>query len=282
MPDSDDTETLTILLNDGDTIYVETDNQVEQDGSLTIEEGDRLFMSNDEVLSVVNEDGVYGDVNRSALMNSAFKSFTSGDPHVYPVFGESYELYERPYNYRMLQGLSLFINASTRYLSSKERDDIKSFYKKVNHVEPPSTLQADGVFYEKVYISSENNSCMIEFDYDTIKIKNSDPLYFTICKNKSGSIKTIEKDVVKSEYIIKFNHSVHGILQLHIRTFLNPQIKYGFSLQCEDITKLSGLLVREYALKSMRVKNIKNGKHLNGTRKRNRVYTKQKLYKLSY
>lgn len=274
---------LNILVNDETELYFSSIDPIidVNETSITISEGDKLHVPDYTNINII-ENNTINQTTRADISNSEYKSFTSGDPHVYPVFGKSYELYDQPYIYRMLQGKSLFVNASTRYITSNEREDINRFYRTVTHKEAPKSLQTCGVFYNEVYISSEDNVCTIQFNYDTIEINNENRDYYRIFENKSNEIKTIEKDLIKSEHIIQFDHKIYGTINLSIRTFLNPQIKYGFSFKCEDINDLTGLMVREYALKSMRIKNIKSRKLLNGTRKLNRKYTRQATYKLSY
>ena len=138
-------------------------------------------------------------------------------------------------------------------------------------------LLTNGTFYKTLRISSDNHTSMIHFTPDNIRIQNSDSNYFHAKQMNSQSPLVLKKEseIITNAIILSFVHSRYGRLEIQIRTFLNPQTKYGFSFTCSRISNLSGLLIREYDLKSMRLKNIKNETPLRGVRKTNKKLTKQ-------
>lgn len=209
-----------------------------------------------------------------------FSAFTSGDPHVYPIFGSPFELPTKPNIFRMLQGQQLCINASTRYMTSSESRDIETFYKLINKTQHvPSNLQTNGTFYKTLRIVSNNNVCIVHFTPDNIKIENKNTDYFKTKRETPDSpyILKKESEIITDTITISFYNIFHGLLEIQVRTFLNPQTKYGFTLMCQNksISNLSGLLVREYKLKSMSLNNINNEKPLSGRIQINKKITKQ-------
>ena len=69
-------------------------------------------------------------------------------------------------------------------------------------------------------------------------------------------------------------HSKHGAIVLRLNHFSNPQINCGLGAQVAKTEGLSGMLVREYKAKSMRVNKLSNMKTVRGVVGTNQVLSK--------
>lgn len=98
-------------------------------------------------------------------------SSTAGDPHVYPLIGRAYELDPQPCALRMLQtsrpsasASELVVNASTRFLTADEVDDVHRFYARATGTLPPHTLVAeDGICYDAVFVQVDGMAVDFRF-----------------------------------------------------------------------------------------------------------------------
>ena len=102
---------------------------------------------------------------------------TSGDPHIFPLHGDMYELPHTPGIYRLLQGDDLIVNASTRNITDKEKNHIMSYFESrgVLNNENVDKIVNDGVFYEKIFVSCDGHEFTYDFDLRkvTLEIKQA-------------------------------------------------------------------------------------------------------------
>lgn len=184
---------------------------------------------------------------------SSTSSSTSGDPHIFPVIGKSYELPNKIANYRMIQGENFILNASTRKLSNYEKSEIKQYFisfmkKSNNHFNNHilNKLTVNGVVYDLMYLYVDNNILLINFDEFCVFGNN----YFTIKRVKRHNKQ------IKYSYEILFNHSIYNTCKIYINFFYNPQEKYGIDFECDNIIDLQGLLIREYNTQHFELDNL--------------------------
>jgi len=201
----------------------------------------------------------------SVYINGDGGSGTSnGDPHIYPIYGKAYELPNKVTSYRMLQGDKLIVNASTRPVTPSESKEILSYYQATSQKNPPKNLVTSGVFYNKVYIKADGNSCIYDFDTNNFNILQHTGNYFFIefsTPDKNEFSKEAQNgDCQRAS--LTFNHSVYGLVYLNLDHFDNPQLQCGVGVTINDTTNLSGLLVREYKCKSMECRKLKNTKKI--------------------
>ena len=182
-------------------------------------------------------------------------SSSSGDPHVFPLYGSIYELPTKVTAYRMLQGRDIMLNLSTRETTIQEDLDIRSFYEFVKREHAPINLISNGVFYHRLYLNSEGHE--IFFDYLEGKGSFGDD-YFKIDYRRENPdlMNNYEKTLEIKQIEITFRHSVYGKMILCINYFDNPQIKYGVSIKMVNNSEVRGLLVREYLVESMELNDI--------------------------
>ena len=173
---------------------------------------------------------------------------TSGDPHIFPLRGNAYELPNRCCAYRMVQGKNLVVNANTRAVTQTEEQEIQAYYKQVTGEEAPESLVTNGVFYENVFIQSEGH--VLEYSFD--KKAGSHDAYFQVEQKEGKSTRTGEICPKRNYASVTFTHSVHGKTTIELNHFANPQLKHGMSCQFARTTGLSGLLIEESKCKTMR------------------------------
>lgn len=209
----------------------------------------------------INNDGNVTDI--SNYFNQPFLATSSGDPHVFPVYGNPYELPPKPGIYRMLQGHNLIVNASTRKIYCNERSQIQKYFKALGA--PKAQIQKlvdDGCFYHKVSIFCDNMMFYYDFDNKKVKFANkASSKYFKIRTNISSNLNSsnqYEKCESVASVIVSFVHETYGPLTMRLNYFSNPQIKYGLIFSTYNIEDLSGLLIREYDIPSMTIDNLDN------------------------
>jgi len=221
--------------------------------------------------------------NFAIIQSTTASSSSSGDPHVYPLYGEHYELPQIPSYYRMVQGNGLIINCSTRNITEKEtKSIIKYIENNSNEIINESYLSAlinKGVFYDKIYINSDGNQILFSFTDNKIAVfdNNPDKKYFKLerkCYNKLYGNK-YETDTNIIQYKLIFNNNRYGNLSFDLNYFQNPQIKYGIGMNYDKNNReLSGLLLREYKIKSMEIKKLNSLKPCKGVKGQNKKYSK--------
>ena len=202
-------------------------------------------------------------------------STTSGDPHIFPVYGSKYELPIKPACYRMLQGNQFILNASTRHIHFSEKVDIINYFSEF--VEHQPKLVHDGSFYKEIFLYANDNMCKFDFDtkriqFITMKSKN----YFTISTQtyvRAKGLNQYEQCEKIKQIRIKFNHSIYGESIVYLNYFSNPQIKYGISFYAEKLNNMSGLLIREYDIKHMTLKHLSQKEFCKCQKFKNPVYT---------
>ena len=172
---------------------------------------------------------------------------TSGDPHIFPLRGNAYELPNKCCAYRMVQGKNLVVNANTRAVTQTEEQEIQAYYKQVTGEEAPESLVTNGVFYENVFIQSEGH--VLEYSFD--KKAGSHDAYFQVEQKEGKSTRTGEICPKRNYASVTFTHSVHGKTTIELNHFANPQLKHGMSCQFTRTTGLSGLLIEESNCKTM-------------------------------
>jgi len=184
---------------------------------------------------------------------------TLGDPHIYPLMGNEYELPNKVAKYRLLQGRNLIVNGKTRRITNEERHHIRLYYAYVKREEPPKELVDDGVFYDSIYIKSEGN--IFYFNYD--KKRAMSDAYFTVTQ--------------KEDIEVTFKHKEYGMITLRFMYYENPQLKYGLEIQMGEVkNNLFGLLVREYKTETMEIKSMTNEEEIWGEEGKNAVFSTYK------
>ena len=195
---------------------------------------------------------------------------SSGDPHIYPIYGNKYELPQKESAYRMLQGENLIVNACTRKVEENERLAIQNYYENVTGEVAPGNLMTEGVFYKSVFVEADGERLVFNFDKQKAFATSN---YFNI-EARDGDVSKMNK-YEKSESIkqmaVTFNHSTQGKVELCFNYFSNPQIKFGISANLENVKGVSGLLVREYNCESMKVESMKSTEELKGIKCKNKV-----------
>ena len=184
-------------------------------------------------------------------------SSSSGDPHIYPLYGNMFELPARVSNYRMLQGDNILLNLSTRGTTRSEDIEIKKFYEYVNGGRAPNNLVSNGVFYHRLYLNSEGHQLF--FDY--LKgVGSFGDKYFNVNYKMENpdNMGSYEKSMEIKQIIVTFRHSYYGKMIVKINYFDNPQIKYGVGLSvlANKDEELNGLLMRECLVESMELDNL--------------------------
>lgn len=200
---------------------------------------------------------------------------TFGDPHIVPLFGDMYELPTKPGIFRLLQGQQLCVNASTRKLTNKEKDNIDIYFKDKSLDYMKSTILKNGVFYNRVFVLAENQSSFVfDFDKRTIEYNSKDAsLYFNISKEQF--INPRDKTNVINSFIVSFNHKKFGELSLSFNYYSNPQVKYGIDFTPSHdrnvyVKQLTGLLIKEYSIPSMTIDAINYTKKVKPKIKKNK------------
>lgn len=188
---------------------------------------------------------------------------SSGDPHVFPVFGQPYELPTTPGIYRMLQGNNFIVNASTRTINANEREQIQTYFKaRGASAVQIQRLVDDGCFYHKMCIFCKNMTFSYDFDQKKVTFANkASSQYFNITTDTSSNMTSpneFERCEALARVIVSFEHDTYGPLSLHLNYFSNPQIKYGMTFITYDVEGLSGLLMREYEISSMQIDSLDN------------------------
>lgn len=206
---------------------------------------------------------------------------TSGDPHIFPLYGEMYELPQTPNIYRLLQGDELYINACTRNITNEEKKEMHQYFSQQGILTDKlmTSLVDDGVFYHKLFIYCDGHA--FEFDFDTKKVIFKDKesktfykfdkkiFYNHLNKNKYEQSSSIH------QCDVSFKHPINGSMSLQLNYFSNPQIKYGIGVKFPMNTNgLDGLLIREYKTDSMRVPTLIDTEYKNGVYGKNDAITK--------
>jgi surface protein len=217
---------------------------------------------------------------------------TAGDPHIYPIYGEPYELPKQENIYRLLQGDNLLLNASTKELSLSEQNEIYDYIDVIcknkqisddKKEELKDQVIVDGCFYNKIYLNSDNHRLVFDFKKSTLNMFNHESIkYFTVKENKkyNKSVRTKYEysDEIK-QIIISFNNKKYGLVNLELNYFSNPQLKYGIRLNMKNYRdkELTGLLMREYKIDTMTINELQYEEPCNGIKGKNMSYSKNVL-----
>ena len=196
---------------------------------------------------------------------NVFDSSTSGDPHIYPVFGNIYELPNKKSIYRLLQGDNFIFNVSTRFITDLEKNEIKKYYRNINNKEPSRSLITDGVFYDNIFISSDNNILQFNITDDI----ESDGYYNIFIEDEFITQERNNVSNIVKQIKIQFNHSIYNVITISINFYENPQTKYGFGLNIDYPELLDGLLIHEYLPSTMELNNINDTELLYGFKFKN-------------
>ena len=181
-------------------------------------------------------------------------STTYGDPHIHALNGDVFELPTNPGVFRLLQGDEIIINASTRKITKPEKKQIKSYYKAVTGKNRTRKLLKHGCFYDKLYIKSDDHHLC--FDFKTGNLKTSVDNYFTLQLHQVSPYDTPDKDTHTMIHTLSFHHSTYGDIVLYLKFYDNPQMKYGLDVNIHPYKTLSGLLVKECFVSSMKLDSI--------------------------
>ena len=155
-----------------------------------------------------------------------------GDPHIRTLRGELIELPFTPGKYRMVQGKDLTINLSTRKINNEETSEIAKLEHKFKR-----NLIADGCYSDKIFINSEGNT--FEYCFDTKKIICPNHVYF----RSNGNV-------------LSFTHQKYGKINLTLEKDKNVMMKNNSSIKMNCTEDLSGLLVQECLISSMRIDSL--------------------------
>ena len=197
-----------------------------------------------------------------------------------------YELPQNPSIYRMLQADELILNASTRQITKEEQYSIQKYFSHVNnkkYEKYKNKIVKEGSFYHKLFIQSEFNSFIFDFDTKQFTFPNKQSYdYFQITDNSNVSGKYFniyEQCEYMKQIIINFNHKKYSDITIHLNYFSNPQIKYGLSLQLERVSNITGLLIQEYNISKMVLKRLKDTRQCKCKKHKNSIKTKLLLLK---
>ena len=211
---------------------------------------------------------------------------TSGDPHIFPLHGNMYELPQTPGIYRLLQGKNMYINASTREISKKEKSEMHTYFRNHGVTKKMRTSLIDnGVFYKNVFVYCDGHS--FDFDFDTkqmcFKDKKSTLFFkFETSQVKGGvNMNKYEQSTYINQCNVSFSHPAYGLMSIQLNYFSNPQIKYGLGIKFPKNTKgLDGLLIREYIVETMTIQKINDKTDMVGVLGNNVVNSKMILMKV--
>lgn len=202
---------------------------------------------------------------------------SSGDPHVFPIYGSMYELSQNPQIYRMLDGKDIMMNASTKYLTTKQKNDIAHYCNKHGVFNDFSIDQilTSGVFYDSIYLCSDSHELSYNFNTKKLSMTKNSSSYFSFEQKQMKQTSLYNNQYEKCEHItqfvVSFKHSKYGKINLDLNYFSNPQIKYGIGFSSPSSKSLSGLLVREYLLESMTLESLKDTSEVKGVEGTNEV-----------
>ena len=148
---------------------------------------------------------------------------------------------------------------------------IVSFFNQKNLLthETKNKLVNDGVFYHKLFISSEGCGFTYDFDNKKVCLNNfASKKYFNFTThNLSGGVyqNKYENSDNVAQCCVNFQHSLYGSMTIDLNYFSNPQIKYGIGMKLPNNTQdLSGLLIREYFTSSMKVSSLSDESEKHG------------------
>ena len=170
----------------------------------------------------------------------------------------------------MLQGEDFTVNASTRKITTRERNDIIHYFNKFGKVNKDniSKILSSGVFYDEVYLKSEGHTLLYNFKKQSFSCdKKSSLQYFNISQKliQGGlSHNKYEQSETLVQINVSFEHSIYGQMCFDFNYFSNPQIKYGIGLSEGLVSGMTGLMIREYKTSSMRLKNISEEREKEG------------------
>jgi surface protein len=199
---------------------------------------------------------------------------SDGDPHIYPLYGSKYELPNNEGIYRMLEGEDLIINASTRKIRKEEKSEIKKYGKEL--IDNVERMIVDGCFYDKIYIKMEGNEMTFNYDKGELRLLKRDEIEISenVKKERLGYNRKDDYSEEIKQIVLKMNHLKYGKIILELNYFSNPQMKYGLGITMKKNNELSGLLVREYLTKSMRLDKLKDTRKMKGVVGKNEVHSK--------
>ena len=202
---------------------------------------------------------------------------TYGDPHINTLHGETYELPNKENVYRMLQGNDLIINASVSKLSTKETNEIVRYFHNAGVLNEQylRTMMVKGVYYNHVYINTEGET--LEYNFRSGEMKMSSYKKFKLSKTiKENDALYGDKHQLSDKICqinIEFYHSKYGKISVDLNHFSNPQTRYGLGLNIKKCFDLSGLLVREYKVKTMRLNKLRDILKKDGKLGKNKVHS---------
>lgn len=264
----------------------------------TWEEAESLngLSSNGNVLIYTHRWGTDREVNTSEHSGIIYifgtnEEFTypqassSGDPHVFPIYGNMFELSQNPQIYRMLDGKDIVMNASTKSLTTKQKNDIVHYFNEKGVFSNFSVDQilTNGVFYDSIYLCSDSHELSYNFNTQKLTMSKKSSSYFSFEQKKKKQISLYNNQYEKCDYvtqfIVSFKHSKYGQVKLDLNYFSNPQIKYGIGFSSRSTKSLCGLLVREYILESMTLESIKDVSKIKGIEGTNRVNSQLLIFK---
>jgi hypothetical protein len=168
-------------------------------------------------------------------------SHTFGDPHIFPAVGEAFELPMKEGNYRVLQGINLVVNVSTRKLTEKEKSEMIKEYS-ITGLKNINRLITNGTYYDKLYIKSDGET--FEYDFET------EVVYFNDSKDYFRIIHTDNMRTI--EFVNEFHEKIH----LNIMKYNSPQMKHGIGLIAKKSRNLRGPMIQECKLEHMVLDNI--------------------------
>lgn len=189
---------------------------------------------------------------------------SSGDPHIDPVFGDSYELPDEPHVYRMIQGENFIMNAATRKITFDEQEHIKKYYKNITNTNNAKELYLHGCFYSKLYIKSESKYLIIDIEKEQVYLDKQSDGYFQIhnLNDVHHSFGSYKDNQIKSGILCEFQHKQYGKIELYIFYYENPQINNGFHVNMKYDLKMRGLLIREHTIQNYILQELNDVRNL--------------------
>lgn len=232
-----------------DTLEIYVDDELT--AATTFNDGDSVVINGEPIIF----GGVGSDGSEEVQSSSS-----SGDPHVFPLKGNAFELPNKVANYRMLQANDLIINASTRKVYKEEAREIYDSFKNLI-----KNVVFDGVFYNEIYLESEKEIFYYNFDNKTTYY-NTETNYYTL-SNKSiynNHSSDIEKVSKYKSIFLQWNHSIYGPMEIALIYFENPQQKHGFSLYSKYTSGFKGMLYKECNISKQEIYNLFDNRKMNG------------------
>lgn len=191
----------------------------------------------------VFEQGDMQGLGQSKLEVMPPAASSSGDPHVFPLFGDPFEIpSHRPGTYMMFHDKprNITIMATTRWVSPSESNAIETYAKQRGI----KNAVSNGVFYDTITIDTPEGKGVYCFDTPwKMTWSGVHALPMSCSEARLGDANHIEK----GERVIQHKIEIRNGVFLYLNHFLhNPSMRYGLGMGWEDGTTPS-MLAKEAA-----------------------------------